>query len=57
MKKKTFDCVEMMHKGAERVRRQVEGMTIEEELAYWRQQTDALRQLKREAEEQLCKSS
>ncbi|MHB0935923.1 MAG: hypothetical protein ACYDCO_12555 [Armatimonadota bacterium] len=50
-KKKTFDCVEMMHKGAERIRRQVEGMTVEEELAYWRQQTEKLHQMKREAEE------
>jgi len=55
--KKTFDCVEMMHKGAERVRRQVEGLTLEEELAYWRQQTEALRQLKHEAEDNLCKAS
>ena len=44
---KSFDCVEMMHKGADRVRQEVEGMTLEEELAYWRQQTDALRELKR----------
>ncbi len=47
--KKSFDCVEMMHQGAERVRHEVEGMTLEEELAYWRQQTEALRQLQREA--------
>ena len=51
MKKKTFDCVEMMYKGAERIRQQVEGLTMEEELAYWHQQTEALRQLKREAED------
>lgn len=57
MKKKTFDCVEMMHKGAERVRQQVEGMTIEEEAAYWQQQTEALRQLKREAENKARKAS
>ena len=46
-----------MHQGAERVRRQVEGLSIEEELAYWRQQTEALRQLKREAESKLRKAS
>lgn len=57
MKKKTFDCVEMMHKGAERVRRQVEGLSIEEELAYWRQQTEALRQMKRESEDKVRKAS
>lgn len=55
--KKTFDCVEMMHRGAERVRSQVEGLTMEEELAYWRQQTEALRQLKREAEATVRKAS
>ena len=57
MKKKTFDCVEMMHKGAERVRQQVEGMTMEEELAYWRRQTEALRLLKREVEAEIRKAS
>lgn len=57
MKKKTFDSVEMMHKGADRVRQQLEGLTLEEELSYWRQQTDALRQLKREAEDKIRKAS
>ena len=57
MKKTTFDCVEMMHQGAESVRRQIEGMTMEEELAYWRRQTDALRELKREGEEKIRKAS
>jgi hypothetical protein len=57
MKKKAFDCVEMMHEGAEYVRHQVEGMTLEEEAEYWRQQTEALRAMKREAEEQVRKAS
>jgi len=47
----------MMHKGAERVRRHVEGLTQEEELAYWRQQTEALHQLKRETEDKLRKAT
>ena len=46
-KGKRFDCVEMMHRGAERVREQVEGMTLEEEVAYWRRRTEELRKLKR----------
>jgi hypothetical protein len=33
--KKVFDCVEMMHQGGERLRRETEGMTPEEESAYW----------------------
>ena len=48
MKIRKFDCVEMMHSGAERVRRHVEGMTLEQEAAYWRQKTRELRKLKRE---------
>jgi hypothetical protein len=50
MKTKELECVKMMHRGAEEVRRQVEGMTLEEEAAYWRQRTKELRKLKREAE-------
>ncbi len=37
MKTKTFDCVEMKHQAQERIRAETEGMTREEELAYWRQ--------------------
>ena len=32
-------------------------MTMEQELAYWKQQTDTLRQLKREAEEKQNKAN
>jgi len=56
MKNKPFNCVEMMHQGAEKVYQEVKGMTMEQELAYWKQQTDTLRQLKREAEEKLRKA-
>ncbi len=35
-KTKTFDCVEMMHEGALRIYEATKGMTLEEELAYWR---------------------
>lgn len=41
--KKTFDCVEMKRKGAEAVRKRLEGLTPEQELAYWRERTEALR--------------
>jgi hypothetical protein len=34
-KTKTFDCVEMKRRGAEEVRRRLEGLTREEELAHW----------------------
>ncbi len=36
-KEKTFDCVEMMHRGAMRIYEETKGMTIQEELAYWRE--------------------
>lgn len=42
MNKKKFDCVEMMHKGAEYVREQTKGMSREQELEYWRQRTEEL---------------
>ena len=34
---KTFDCVEMMHRGALRIYEETKGMTVQEELAYWRE--------------------
>ena len=35
MKTKTFDCVEMMHRGAKRIHTATKGMSREKELAYW----------------------
>jgi len=48
MKTKTFDCVEMKRKGAERVMERTKGMTREEELAYWKKGTEELRKLQKE---------
>ena len=45
MKTKTFDAVELQHRGGEAVRRETAGMTLEEELAYWREGTKKLREL------------
>lgn len=50
MKAKKFDCVEMMHKGSEQVRKRLEGMSLEQQLEYWRQRTEDLREMKREAQ-------
>ncbi|MBI3301469.1 MAG: hypothetical protein HYZ72_05240 [Deltaproteobacteria bacterium] len=44
MKAKTFDCVEMKHRGAEKVREQINGMTLEQEVAFWRERSRLLRQ-------------
>lgn len=42
--KKTFDCVAMKRRGAEKIYKQIAGMTVEQELAFWQQRTDALKQ-------------
>jgi len=44
MKAKTFDCVEMKHRGAEKVREQTKDMTQEQELAFWRERSCILKQ-------------
>jgi hypothetical protein len=36
MKTKRFDCVDMMHRGAERIYRATKDMSHEEELEFWR---------------------
>ncbi len=41
-KTKTFDCVAMMHEGALRIHEETKGMSIEEELAYWRRRRESL---------------
>lgn len=33
--KKTIDCVEMKHKGAEKVQAMLANMTLDEQVAYW----------------------
>ena len=41
--KKAFDCVEMKRRGDEKVREAIGGMTVQEELRYWRDRTRRLR--------------
>ncbi len=43
MKAKTFDCVEMKHRGAEKVREQTKDMKPEQELAFWHERSRILR--------------
>ena len=43
MKTKTFDCVEMKRIGAAHVQKELAGLTPQQQLEYWRQQTDQLR--------------
>jgi hypothetical protein len=40
VKNKKFDCVEMKRRGAELLRQRLAGMTLEEEIEYWRKQSE-----------------
>lgn len=42
--KKKFDCVEMKRRGADRIYEETKDMTLAEELAYWQEATEKLRQ-------------
>jgi hypothetical protein len=35
MKTKSFDCVQMKHEAQERIRKELENLTREQELEYW----------------------
>jgi len=45
--KKSFDCVDMKHKGAAVVQAKLAGISREEQLEYWRIKTDELLELQR----------
>jgi hypothetical protein len=47
-KKHDFDCVDMKHRAAERIRRELEGKSKEERLAYWREVAERQRKLQEE---------
>ena len=47
-KKKRFDCVDMKHNAAERIRKVLEGKSTEERLAYWREEAERQRKLQQE---------
>ena len=40
---KKFDCIEMKRKGAEKLRKKLSGLSLEEELKFWQERTKALR--------------
>ena len=44
MKKKKFDCVEMMHEGAAGLKKKISLFTREQELGFWRKSTEELRE-------------
>ena len=47
--KKEFDCVEMMHEGAKALRNQIGHLSRDEQLRFWRTQTEALRTTQEQA--------
>jgi hypothetical protein len=51
MKAKSFDCVAMKRRGAESVRKQLEGKSFEQQLEYWRKGTEDLKRLQAQARE------
>ena len=44
MKKKKFDCVQMKRQGAAKVREQTATLTKEQELRFWQERSQYLRQ-------------
>ena len=50
-KTKTFDCVETKHRGAEELQKKTAKMSLEEELAFWRERTQTLREHQKKAKE------
>jgi hypothetical protein len=36
---KTFDCVEMKRKGAEKVQEKIAGLSLEEKIKYWQERS------------------
>ena len=46
---KEFDCVEMMHDGAKALRSQIGHLSRDEQLRFWRTQTEALRTTQEQA--------
>lgn len=41
---KTFDCVEMKRRGAQRIYEATKDMTLDQELAYWRERSRQFRE-------------
>jgi hypothetical protein len=53
MKTKTFDCVEMKHRGAEQVKEKIDRLTVQQELAFWAERSNELKQRQATAKAQI----
>ena len=47
-RKKRFDCVDMKHRASERIRKELEGKSTDERIAYWREEAERQRKLQKE---------
>ncbi len=56
-KTKTFDCVQMQHRGGQRIMERLKGMTLEEELAYWKKGTEELRKRQKKVRRELTQKN
>jgi len=56
-KTKTFDCVEMKRRGAERIMAETRGMTFEEEVAYWRKRSEEFHAFLMKARQEAARSA
>jgi hypothetical protein len=45
---KPFDCVEMKHQGSDRIRQETKNMSVDEEIAYWKEKTEKLSKYKKQ---------
>jgi hypothetical protein len=43
---KKFDCVEMKHRGADKVQQQLQGKTLHQQVSFWQQRTEELKRQK-----------
>ena len=41
MKKKKFDCVEMMHRAGRKIDQETNNLTLPQQVAYWRRKSEA----------------
>jgi hypothetical protein len=44
MKTKTVNCVEIQHRGAEQLKKKIDRLTVQQELAFWAERSSELKQ-------------
>lgn len=47
MKTKTFDCVEMKHRGARLLQKKLKGKTLAQKLEFWHKETEDLKRIQK----------